>query len=102
MPPSASSSFPAFSGVPKSRDPALSRVKPPQFMGMKGPLNRGLALCIAWAKSSLPVPLSPVMSTFAGLHAAARAAAFTLRMTELSAIMSWKLYTALCLCAAAL
>lgn len=41
VPPSASSSFPAFSGVPKSRDPALSRVKPPQFMGMKGPLNRG-------------------------------------------------------------
>ena len=43
-----------------------------------------------------------VADAMRALHAAARAAAFTLRMTELSAIMSWKLYTALCLCAAAL
>ena len=39
-------------------------------MGMNGALRRGLALWMAWANISLPVPLSPVISTLLGLAAA--------------------------------
>ena len=41
-----------------------------QFMAMNGLSPRGLSLCTAWAQTSLPVPLSPVMNTVASLAAA--------------------------------
>lgn len=41
----------------------------PQFKATKGPKARGLAAWIPWAKSSLPVPDSPVKSTVDGSEA---------------------------------
>ena len=40
-----------------------------QFWEMKGPLDLVLWLWRAWAKSSLPVPVSPQISTGEGLAA---------------------------------
>ena len=41
-----------------------------QFIATKGPLAEALALWIAWATNSLPVPLSPIINTFESLLAA--------------------------------
>ena len=45
----------------------------PQLMATKGRLRRSPPLWMAWAKSSLPVPVSPQSSTGAVLAAAMRA-----------------------------
>ena len=55
-----------------STDRALAELgagKAPQFNATKGCCARGLAWCMAWANSSLPVPLSPVISTLRSVGA---------------------------------
>jgi hypothetical protein len=57
----------------------------PQFTAMKGPFERAPRAWMARATSSLPVPLSPVMSTVDCTCAAAVARRITSRMEVLSA-----------------
>ncbi len=68
----ASSNFPIFSALasvkaplvwPKNSDSISSLGMAPQFTTTNGPFCRGLLRWTARAISSLPVPLSPVMST---------------------------------------
>ena len=59
-------------------------------MLMKGRSIRGLALWMLWAKSSLPVPVSPVMSTLREEAAKRRAWRFTSSVTALTQRMSLK------------
>jgi hypothetical protein len=57
-----------------------------QLTAMKGRAARGLARCMAWASNSLPLPLSPLMSTLASeaatiLASASRSAITLERLT---------------------
>ena len=61
-----------------------------QLTPMKGSLARGPAVWMAWARTSLPVPLSPVMSTLASMVAARRAMATALWTLGLLPTTSWK------------
>src|ERR1700722_15590099 len=76
VPPRAASNHPARATVAPVNEPrswpnsSLSTrlfEKAPQFTATKGPSARGLSLCTCLAISSLPVPVSPVTSTFAVL-----------------------------------
>jgi hypothetical protein len=53
-----------------------------------GPLLRSLALRMAWAMTSLPVPVSPVMITATSLVAARLARARVIAMAGLAVTMS--------------
>ena len=54
---------------PKSSDSSRSSAMALQLMATKGLLRRGLPLWMARARSSLPVPLSPVINTRASVPA---------------------------------
>ena len=78
VPPSASSSLPALSRYapvklprtwPNISDSSRVSVTPAQFTATNGPRARGLPAWMASAMSSLPTPLSPVISTFASARA---------------------------------
>ena len=76
VPPAATSKRPARSRTAPVKAPrtcpnsSLSSSSPgsaPQLTATNGPLRRGERAWIAWATTSLPVPLSPVRSTVASL-----------------------------------
>ena len=60
------------------------------FTGTKGLSCRGLALWMAWASSSLPVPVSPVMSTGISEQACSSASRSRLCMRSPEATMRLK------------
>jgi len=81
VPPSATSNFPfrralapvkAPGSWPKSSEEVSSFGIAPVFTGTKGPSRRSESAWIAWAASSLPVPLSPVSRTVTSEFAALR------------------------------
>ena len=89
VPPSASSKQPgAARSAPvkapsrgrRARSRAASRGSRAQLMRTKGPAARALARWISAATTSLPVPVSPVMSTVTSLRAARRARSKTSRV----------------------
>ena len=74
VPPSAAAAAPGLSEIapvklpfiwPNTSDSSRSDGIAPQFKAMNGPDARADPSWIAWAQSSLPVPLSPVMKTVA-------------------------------------
>ena len=58
-----------------------------QLIGTKGPSRRALSKCSARASRSLPVPLSPVNSTLAGLSATCLSISNTATIRGLVAMM---------------
>ena len=62
-----------------------------QFTLMKGPPRRRLALCTEWAKSSLPVPLSPMSRITESVGAARRASSTASAIARLLPTRSGKL-----------
>jgi hypothetical protein len=60
----------------------------PQLIATKGPSRRRLALCIACASNSLPVPDSPKMNTLASVAATRRALASTSCNAELRVMIA--------------
>ncbi len=96
VPPSAASKRPMRSATAPVNAPlvwpniSLSKSEPgmpPRFTFMNGFDARGLFLCRASASSSLPVPLSPVISTGAPVGATRAAMASTSRRALLSPII---------------
>src|SRR5215470_11080319 len=69
---------------PKSSDSTSVSASAQQFTATKGPLARGLASWMKRAISSLPVPVSPWMSTVASVPATRRARASAVSMCGLS------------------
>ena len=65
----------APSSCPNSSLSSKVSGKAAQLMATNGRVARGLALWMACANSSLPVPLSPVINTFKGVAAYLRALA---------------------------
>ena len=65
-----------------------------QFMATKGNRARPEALWIDWAKSSLPVPLSPMIRVGLSMRAMRLALSTHWRMAGLSPLMSSKVYRA--------
>jgi len=84
---------------PNSSDSISVSGTAPQFTETKGPLRRLDSQCSAWATSSLPVPLSPVIITVEPLSAVLRMVSNTssilgLRPTKFSkprSRRSWRL-----------
>ncbi|MNC85797.1 hypothetical protein D3C83_14110 [compost metagenome] len=75
---------------PKSSDSSSGSGIAPQLIATKAASRRGLALWMAHAISSLPVPESPCMNTLASLSATIRALASTSSMAGLRVMMSWR------------
>ena len=73
---------------PKSSDSSSSSAIALQLIATNGLWRRGLALWIARASSSLPVPLSPVISTRASVPATMCACARRSSMTALRVMIS--------------
>lgn len=66
-----------------------------QLTATKGWLCLGLALCMLWARSSLPVPLFPLIRIPALVEAYSTALSIRLFIRALSATMSSKVYFAI-------
>ena len=75
---------------PNSSLASMSDVKVAQFTAWNGRFARGLSWCRALATSSLPVPLSPRMSTVASLRAARRTSSKSFFISGATVTMPWK------------
>jgi hypothetical protein len=88
VPPSARTSSPGSVGVPNSSASRRSSGVAAQLTDRNGLFRRGLALWIARASSSLPVPLSPENSTRASVPATMCACASFSSISTLRVMMS--------------